>query len=141
LILGRFTVERKLVLDTLKEQLRTRNYLPIVFDFDVPKSRDTTETVTLLARISRFVLADLTDPKSVPKELEAIVPQIAVPVIPLIELQQQPYSMFNDYWKYDWVLQLCRYENLEDLRRLLDEIIIPTAELKARELEAKRAAV
>ena len=36
LILGRFTPERKAVLDALREELRKRDYLPILFDFDVP---------------------------------------------------------------------------------------------------------
>jgi len=36
LILGRFTPERKQVLDALRDELRKRNYLPIVFDFDKP---------------------------------------------------------------------------------------------------------
>jgi hypothetical protein len=33
LILGRFTDERKAVLDALREELRKRDYLPILFDF------------------------------------------------------------------------------------------------------------
>jgi Pentapeptide repeats (8 copies) len=40
LILGRFTPERKAVLDALREELRRRDYLPILFDFDKPASRD-----------------------------------------------------------------------------------------------------
>jgi hypothetical protein len=36
LILGRFTDERKKVLDALREELRKHNYLPILFDFEVP---------------------------------------------------------------------------------------------------------
>jgi uncharacterized protein YjbI with pentapeptide repeats len=75
LILGRFTDERKVVLDALREELRKRDYLPILFDFAVPATRDITETVSLLARMARFIIADLTDPTSIPKELEAIVPQ------------------------------------------------------------------
>jgi hypothetical protein len=43
LILGRFTDERKAVLDALREELRKRDYLPILFDFDKPRSRDTDE--------------------------------------------------------------------------------------------------
>src|SRR5262245_26078250 len=49
LILGRFTDERKAVLDALREELRKRNYLPILFDFEVPATRDITETISLLA--------------------------------------------------------------------------------------------
>jgi uncharacterized protein YjbI with pentapeptide repeats len=104
LILGRFTDERKAVLDALREELRKRNYLPILFDFNVPASRDITETVSLLARMARFIIADLTDPSSIPKELEAIVPGLAVPVQPLLEGASRSYAMFKDYWKYDWVL-------------------------------------
>ena len=106
LILGRFTAERKAVLDALREELRKRDYLPILFDFDVPATRDITETVSLLARMARFIIADLTDPSSIPKELEAIVPGLAVPVQPLLAGASRPYAMFKDYWKYDWVLPL-----------------------------------
>jgi hypothetical protein len=101
LILGRFTDERKAVLEALREELRKRDYLPILFDFNVPATRDITETVSLLARMARFIIADLTDPSSIPKELEAIVPNLAVPVQPLLEGASRPYSMFKDYWKYD----------------------------------------
>jgi uncharacterized protein YjbI with pentapeptide repeats len=90
LILGRFTDERKAVLDALREELRKRDYLPILFDFSVPATRDITETVSLLARMARFIIADLTDPSSIPKELEAIVPQLAVPVQPLLEGASRP---------------------------------------------------
>jgi hypothetical protein len=55
LTLGRFTAERKAVLDALREELRKRNYLPILFDFELPAMRNITETVTLLARMARFV--------------------------------------------------------------------------------------
>jgi uncharacterized protein YjbI with pentapeptide repeats len=61
LILGRFTDERKAVLDALREELRKRDYLPILFDFEKPRSRDTDETITLLARMARFVIADISD--------------------------------------------------------------------------------
>ena len=96
LILGRFTGDRKAVLDAVREELRNRNYLPILFDFDVPATRDVTETVSLLARLARFIIADLTDPSSIPKELEAIVPHLAVPVQPLLEGASRPYAMFKD---------------------------------------------
>jgi len=48
LILGRFTPDRKGILDSLRESLRKRNYLPILFDFEGPLNRDITETVSTL---------------------------------------------------------------------------------------------
>jgi hypothetical protein len=138
LILGRFTAERKAVLDALREKLRERDYLPILFDFNVPATRDVTETVSLLARMSRFIVADLTDPSSIPKELEAIVPGLAVPVQPLLEGASRPYSMFRDYWKYDWVLPVYRYEGLEPLLATLAESVIAPAEEKLRALQERR---
>jgi hypothetical protein len=74
LILGRFTAERKTALDALREELRKRNYLPILFDFDVPATRDITETVSLLARMARFIIADLTVEGVIPRGQE---PQVA----------------------------------------------------------------
>jgi hypothetical protein len=64
LILGRFTDERKAILDALREELRKRDYLPILFDFEVPTTR---ETVFLLARMARFIIADLTDRAASPR--------------------------------------------------------------------------
>src|SRR5215472_6964280 len=138
LILGRFTAERKAVLDALRDELRKRNYLPILFDFAVPAARDITETVSLLARMARFIIADLTDPSSIPKELEAIVPGLAVPVQPLLEGSSRPYAMFKDYWKYDWVLPVYRYEGLEPLLATLAEKVIAPAEAKVKGLEERR---
>ena len=138
LILGRFTDARKAVLDALREELRKHNYLPILFDFSVPATRDITETVSLLARMARFIIADLTDPSSIPKELEAIVPSLAVPVQPLLEGASRPYSMFKDYWKYEWVLPVYRYEGLEPLLATLAEKVIAPAEGKVKALEQRR---
>jgi hypothetical protein len=140
LILGRFTPERKAVLDALREELRRRDYLPILFDFDVPAGRDITETISLLARMARFIVADLTDPSSLPKELEAIVPGLAVPVQPLLEGASQPYAMFKDYWKYEWVLPVHRYEGLEPLLASMAEKVIGPAEAKVAALAERRRA-
>jgi uncharacterized protein YjbI with pentapeptide repeats len=138
LLLGRFTDERKAVLDALREELRKRDYLPILFDFAVPATRDITETVSLLARMARFIIADLTDPSSIPKELEAIVPSLAVPVQPLLEGSARPYAMFKDYWKYEWVLPVYRYEGLEPLLATLAEKVIAPAEGKVKALQERR---
>jgi uncharacterized protein YjbI with pentapeptide repeats len=88
LILGRFSLpERKRVLDALRDELHKpgRNYVPVVFDFEAPRSQTTINTIMLLARMARFVIADLSDAKSVLQELDAIVPNSPkLPVQPII---------------------------------------------------------
>ena len=96
------------------------------------------ETVSLLARMARFIIADLTDPSSIPKELEAIVPDLAVPVQPLLEASSRSYVMSKDYWKYDWVLPVYRYEGPEQLLATLAEKVIAPAEGKVRALQERR---
>jgi hypothetical protein len=48
-ILGRFTEERTIVLDALREKLRQRDLVPIIFDCDPPELHDLTEMVRTLA--------------------------------------------------------------------------------------------
>lgn len=139
LILGRFTPERKVVLEEAKRWLHAHDYVPVIFDFDRPTSRDFTETVVTLAHMARFIIADLTEPASIPKELEAIVPGLAVPVQPIIQKDAKVYSMFRDYWKYDWVLKVWKYDDLADLRAGMLVHIVRPAERKARELSERRA--
>jgi hypothetical protein len=139
LILGRFTDERKAVLDALREELRKRDYLPILFDFELPERRNVTETVTLLARMARFVIADLTDPSSIPQELQAIIPSVRVPVQPLLLEGSSLYSMFKDFDPQDfhWVLPVYRYKEPEQLLATLAENVIAPAEAKVKALEER----
>src|SRR5213076_2768093 len=74
LILGRFTKERKAVLDAIRTKLRELHFVPMMFDFERPTQRDFTETIKTLAGLSRFIVADITNPKSSPLELQAIMP-------------------------------------------------------------------
>jgi uncharacterized protein YjbI with pentapeptide repeats len=135
LILGRFTPERKGVLDALRSELRRRNYLPILFDFDKPAGRDITETVSLLARMALFVVADITDAKSIPQELGNIVPHLpSVPVQPLLLEGNDEYSMFEHFKRYPWVLKTYRYESQEQLIGNLADRVIRPAEAKVLEL-------
>ncbi len=136
LILGRFTPERKAVLDAIREALRQRGYLPVLVDFAKPSNRNITETISLLAHLARFVVADVTDARSVPQELERIVPRLtSVPVVPLLEASSSVYGMFQDFLPYPWVLELLQYADLQELMSSLDEKVIARAEVKARELQ------
>jgi hypothetical protein len=116
LIPGRFTEERKAVLNAIRDELRKRDYLPIVFDFDKPTSRNLTETISTLAHMARFIIADITDAKSIPQELQAIVPNLpSVPIQPLLLGSSTEYGMFEHFRRYPWVLDICRYHDSDEL--------------------------
>jgi len=140
LILGRFTKERKVVLDALRVALRERNFIPMLFDFDKPKQRDFTETIMTLAGLSRFVIADITNPKSSPLELQALVPDYQIPFITIIQENEKPFSMFSDLQnKYDWVAKPLEYGSVSDLVEVLDEAIIEEAERILKLITVKKS--
>jgi len=114
LILGRFTSERKAILDALRDGARQHNLLPVLFDFSGPESRNTTETVRILAHLARLVVADLTSPASVPHELASFVPDLNVMVLPIIATGHSPYSMFEDLRRYPWVKPVIEYGSASD---------------------------
>lgn len=122
---GRFTPERKSVLDALRGELRNRGYLPVVFDFEKPSSRDLTETVSTLAHMAKFVIADLTDAKSIPQELASIVPFLpSVPVQPILLSSNKEWSMYEHFPRYPWVLPTARYNTTAELLANLAEHVI-----------------
>jgi hypothetical protein len=139
LLLGRFTEGRIAVLERLREELRKRGYLPIVFNFDKPETKNFTETARLLAGLSHFVIADVTNPKSAPLELQATIPQVMVPFRPIIKEGEKPFAMLEDLLQYDWVFQPIYYSSLEALIGSLDEKIIAPAKIKFAKLLAQKA--
>jgi hypothetical protein len=77
LLLGRFTEGRMVVLECLQEKLRDLGYVPMVFNFDKPET-------------SKFVVVDITNPRSAPLELQATVPDYMVPFVPILEEGRNP---------------------------------------------------
>jgi hypothetical protein len=132
LILGRFTEERKAVLDDIRRALTTldREYVPILFDFEKASERDLIESVVRFAGVSRFIIADLSDPKSVPAELQAIVPSHpSVPIVPLIEDRQRAYPVSDHILRRESVVQpVVRYRDRGHLRQIFVRDIIEPAE-------------
>ncbi len=125
LVLGRFTAHRKEVLDGLKHELRNQDLVPIVFDFPKGEARDLTETVQVLAGLSRFVVADLTDARSVAQELSHIVPFLpSVPIVPLVLDSQEEYGMFEHWKRYPWVLDVYRYASTHQLLADIDKAVL-----------------
>lgn len=135
LILGRFTPERKTVLNAIRESLRSKGYLPILFDFEKPAGRDITETVSTLAHMSRFIVADITDARSIPQELAQIVPHLpSVPVQPLLHAAASEYGMFKHFKRYPWVLDAYRYAGEDEVIAHMEKKIIAACEVKALEM-------
>ena len=109
--------------------------MPIVFNFDKPETKDFTETMRLLAGLSKFVIADITNPRSAPLELQATVPEIMVPFQPIIEQGEEPFAMLGDLQrKHDWVFKTLRYSSLDRLIETMDDEIIKRAEAKFKQL-------
>lgn len=129
LILGRFTADRKAVLVAIQNTLRSRGLLPIVFDFDRPATKDTTGTVETLARMARFIVADLTDPSSIPHELATTVPFLRTTPVVLLRLEGSTgYSMVEDLEAYDrWVIPVREYPDPSTLIGQIESYVIEPA--------------
>jgi hypothetical protein len=141
LLLGRFTPERKAILDALANALRRAGLVPIIFDFERASSRDFTETIKILAGLSLFVIVDITRPKSVPQELTAVVPDYQIPFVPIIQHGEKPYSMFENFKKYKWVLQpVLAYQTRRELLANFENLILAPAWAKHIALQREKNA-
>jgi hypothetical protein len=139
LLLGRFSPDRKAVLDALRDALRQHDLVPVLFDFEKPTSRDFTETVAAIGHLARLVIADLTDPRSVPQELQRLVPSLpSVPIQPIIQSSASPHSIFPDFAAYLTVLPLLRYGNAEDLCASIRNGILNPAAVLSAEIAKRR---
>lgn len=139
LILGRFTPERKPVLDRLREEIRRHNYLPVLFDFDKPASRSFTETVATLAHMARFIIADITEPRSIPQELQRVAPDVpSVPIQLIIQEGFAEWGMLPDLFDYPWVLRPHRYAGIDQLLAELSTHVIAPAERMAEDIARRR---
>jgi uncharacterized protein YjbI with pentapeptide repeats len=153
LILGCSVLERKAVFGAIREELRKHNYLPVLFDFD--KSDKSSgqviiETIIFLARMSRFIImvpqppsliaasnsADVANPGSIFQELAFIIPNSSsVPVQSMPIESTSQYDMLEVFKKFGWVLEIYRYNSIDNLLTYLREKVIVSAEANAKELQ------
>lgn len=142
LILGRFSEGRKVVLDAIKTALNnsTHGYIPILFDFEKPGDRDLIESILRFAAVSRFVVADLSGPRSVPAELQAIVPQFpSLPVVPIMDVSEREYPVSDNILRRSSVLRpVVQYRDLAHLVEILDSQVLAPAEALFKTLKATR---
>ncbi|GAA4461794.1 pentapeptide repeat-containing protein [Nibrella saemangeumensis] len=129
LILGRFTEKRKAVLDAIREELRKQNLTPILFDFNKPASKDLTGTVETLARLSKFIIADVTNPMSIQHELAYITKELTTtPILPIKLKGSKTYTMLKNLKRYPWFMPIYEYIDQESLIAELSEVIRPANE-------------
>ena len=84
------------------------------------------------------MIADITNPRSIPQELGSIIQELpSLPVKPLLRYGAKPWAMYDHIKRYPWVLEIYKYRNLDDLLGSLEEKVILPAENKAKELEVK----
>jgi hypothetical protein len=89
-------------------------------------------------RVSHFIVADLTDPSSIPQELTSIIQELpSVPVQPVVLRSQREYGMFEHFTSYPWVLPIYRYESERALLASLVKKVITPAEKKAKALRKR----
>ena len=85
------------MLNEIRTKLRDKGLVPVLFDFEKPSSKDVTGAVETLARIARFIIADLTDPSSIPHELATLVPFMrTTPVVPIRLKGSGGYTIWDD---------------------------------------------
>ena len=138
LLLGNFGPRRKSVLKSVGNKLVELGYMPVIFDFKPPDDRDLIEAVAVLAGLSCFVIADLTQPESTPLEAMLIVPHLGVPFATIIQKGHEPFSMFGPLQKYGWALPTWTYRNKDHLVRRLKVAVVDPCERIRRKLRNRR---
>ncbi len=139
LILGRFTARRRKILEAIQHslQLGKSGYIPVLFTFQKPKGRDLIESVMGFAALSRFVIADLTEPRSIPAELQQIIPSYpSLPVVAIISDGTREFATFGNLKRRSNVVRpTVVYRDEDHLLEILERKVIAPAEAKRTELQ------
>lgn len=140
LILGRFG-ERKPILDAIRDKVRHLGYTPVMFDFTRPRSRTFIETVSALAHLARFVIADFTDPKIVNQEVPHIAGNLAIPIQPLFDAGSghEAIVTYDESIGRTYILPTRVYKSQNELIDTLEQEVVRPALKKAAELDLERA--
>ena len=129
LILGRFTPDRKLILNALRQALRGYDLVPVLFDFERPTSRNFLETASTLAHMARFVIADFTEQGDVRREVQHIASNLlSVPIVPLLHSRESSAPItLQDLANHPCILPVVRYRHLDQLLGTLEAYVVEPA--------------
>src|SRR5262249_38685893 len=120
--------------------LGDRGKIAVIFDFPSPEDREISDTVRFIAGMAEFIVVDLTKASSVPLELQATIPDLMIPVLPIIESGHPVFAMFSDLQRrYFWIQPTVRYKDADQLVKYVDDAIVARAELAAAEIRKRRA--
>jgi uncharacterized protein YjbI with pentapeptide repeats len=136
LILGSFSTSNMEILRFIAEEVRNFNLLPIIFTFGQPDNLDLLDTVTTLAGLANFVIADLTDQASVPAEIASYHKQYDVPTaIILRQGSNEPFSVSRAIRNR---IGPITYESKENLRAKLQPDVFNPAISKRMEINGNK---
>jgi uncharacterized protein YjbI with pentapeptide repeats len=140
LILGRFTPERKPILDALRAHLRGHDLVPILFDFERPTSRSFIETASTIAHMARFIVADFTDQGDVRREVQHIAGTLqSVPIVPMLHSGESALPItLQDLADHPCMLPVVRYASIDELLSRLKSTVIEPALALERKLRRPR---
>ena len=94
--------------------------MPVIFDFEKPRSKSLTGTITTLASMARFVIVDMTQARSAQQELTEITHALPLlPIQPILRSGANVWAMADDLAERGVVLPALRYRGLADVRRTL----------------------
>ena len=142
LLIGRFTGTGD-ILRSIRDDLKNRyGLVPIMFEFAALPTQETTRTLSTLAHLSRFVIADLTDAQSVLQELTLIIKDLATLPVQLLLQDSAPIPpMVDGLLMSQSVLRPYRYSTRERLLEDLPTKVIGPAHDRARQLETRLAEI
>jgi uncharacterized protein YjbI with pentapeptide repeats len=143
LLIGRFTGSGGDILRAIADELKNRHQLvPIMFEFAPLPGQDTVRTISTLANLSRFVIADLTDAQSVLQELMTIVRELPTLPVQLLLQESAPMPPMGDsFLMTESVLEPYRYSTKERLLADLGTKVIGPLDDRARQNEERLAAI
>ncbi|NNL95752.1 MAG: hypothetical protein HKO64_09040, partial [Xanthomonadales bacterium] len=69
------------------------------------------------------------------------VPDYKIPFVPVIQEDEEPFSMFANLQEYPWMLDLLEYENAEQLVDVIEKAVIQPAMIKSDQINLQKAGI